>query len=584
MAPACHNCSEMPARDSASTDARGEDQLRRLIQVGRTLVADLDLDSVLERVLDAARELTGARYAAIGVLDAERRELERFLTVGIDEETRSQIGSLPRGRGVLGALIRDPKPLRLDDVGTHPHSFGFPAGHPPMHTFLGVPILIRGEPFGNLYLTEKADGLFDEADEEAAVVLADWAAIAIANARSYSGVEDRRKELERAVGSFEATAEIARALAGEIDLDRVLELVVKRGRALTDARSMVVLLERRGELAVVAIAGELDQDLVGTRIPIEGTVSGHILQTGRPERLADAPARLRFALAEQTGAQTGLIVPLLFRGKALGVLAAFDRLVDGPEFTAWDELVLQGFAASAAAAVATAQTFSADARKRGIEAHEEERGRWARELHDDTLQELAALKLFLASAAKTDDPVARGEAFEQAAARIDASVNNLRALITELRPAALDESGLEPSLGALTERVSQQTGLRVELTIDLAFESGRDPDRLAPSVEAAVYRIVQEALSNIAKHADAAHVEVTVREDAESVEIRVQDDGEGFDIERPSDGFGLIGMRERVGLLEGELAIESVIGEGTTVRVVLPTPRAGPDVRLAASG
>jgi len=354
----------------------------------------------------------------------------------------------------------------------------------------------------------------------------------------------------------------------------VLELVVKRGRALTDARTMIVLLEHRGELAVAAVAGELDHDILGQRIPLEGTVSGHALQTGRPERLADAPGRLRFALAEQTGAQTGLIVPLLFRGKALGVVAAFDRLVDGPEFSAWDEHVLNGFATSAAAAVATAQTVSADARRRGIEAQEEERGRWARELHDETLQELAALKLFLASAAKTDDAAARTQALEQAAARIDVSVRNLRALITELRPAALDASGLKPSLAALAERLEHLTGLQVDLQIDLAFESGREATRLAPAVEATVYRIVQEALSNVAKHAGVGRAEVRIREDAEVVEVVVHDEGAGFPVDGSTSGFGLVGMQERVALLEGGLTIESTVGEGTTVRGVLPSRRA----------
>jgi len=574
----------MTSGEAAPTAAGGEERLQRLIAVGRALVAELDLESVLERVLDAAQELTGARYAALGVLDEERRELERFVTVGIDDAAREEIGALPRGRGVLGVLIRDPKPLRLAEVGDHPHSFGFPAGHPPMHSFLGVPILVRGEPYGNLYLAEKQGGEFDERDEEAVVVLADWAAIAIANARSYADVERRRKELERAVATFEATAEIARALAGEIDLDRVLELIVKRGRALTDARAMIVMLERRGELVVVALAGELDHEILGQRIPVEGTVSGHALATGEPERLADAPGRLRFALAEETGAQTGLIVPLLFRGKALGVIAAFDRLVEGPEFSAWDEHVLTGFATSAAAAVATAQTVSADARRRGIEAQEEERRRWARELHDDTLQELAALKLFLASAAKTEDAAARARALEQAAARIDMSVRNLRALITELRPPALDASGLKPSLAALADRLEHLTGLQVDLQIDLAFESGRETTRLAPSVEATVYRIVQEALSNVAKHSGVQHADVRIREDAEVVEVVVHDEGTGFPLDRSSTGFGLLGMEERVALLEGELTIETTVGEGTTVRGVLPTSRALQSAPAAASG
>ena len=156
-----------------------QQRLQRLVEAGRALVSRRELDDVLENLLNVAREVTGARYAAIGVLDPGREHLARFLTAGVDPGTRQQIGELPRGRGVLGILIADPRPLRLADVSTHPASFGFPAGHPPMRTFLGVPILVRGQAFGNLYLTEKERGEFDVADEDAAVVLADWAAIAI---------------------------------------------------------------------------------------------------------------------------------------------------------------------------------------------------------------------------------------------------------------------------------------------------------------------------------------------------------------------------------------------------------------------
>src|SRR3954454_17739211 len=173
-------------------------RLRRLVEVGRSLVTVLDPDAVLERLLEVARELTGARYAAIGVLDERRERLERFVTVGIDEDTHRAIGDLPRGRGVLGVLIDDPRPLRCADVGDHPQSFGFPLAHPPMKSFLGVPILVEGRAWGNLYLTEKADGgEFTDDDEESVVVLADWAAIAIANARLYRAVRERRDELER---------------------------------------------------------------------------------------------------------------------------------------------------------------------------------------------------------------------------------------------------------------------------------------------------------------------------------------------------------------------------------------------------
>ena len=553
-----------------------EQRLRALLEVGRALVSDLDLEAVLERVLVAARELTGARYAAVGVLDEPREGLERFLTSGIDEETRHAIGPLPRGRGVLGVLIRDPRPLRLADVGSHPHSYGFPPGHPPMHGFLGVPIRVREEVYGNLYLTEKENaGEFDAADEEVLVVLADWAAIAIENARAYSVVRGRREQLERAVAQFEATSEIAQALAGETDLEHVLELVAKRARALTEARATVVLLRDGRQLVVAALAGELDRALVGERIPIEGSVSGHVFRSGKPERLVDAPSRLRFALAEQTQATTGLFVPLLLRGRVLGVLSAFDRLRDDPKFSERDEQLLSAFAASAAAAVATAQDVQTKALQRSIVAAEQERARWARELHDETLQELAALKLLLATVRIARDDPERERQLQQAAERIDVAVRGLRDLITDLRPAALDELGLSAALEALAERVGSGGELSVDLHVDLAFEAGRVPGRLFPAIEDAIYRIVQEALTNIVKHAAATHVDVIVREHHDVVEAVIGDNGSGFDAEAEFAGFGLLGMRERVALVEGTITIESAAGEGTTVRASVPARRAG---------
>jgi signal transduction histidine kinase len=548
-------------------------RLRRLLDVGRSLVSELDLEVVLDRVLEVARELTGARYAALGILDERRKELERFLTRGIEAGTQRAIGDLPRGHGILGVLISDPRPLRLPEVGDHPRSYGFPLGHPPMHSFLGVPILIRGQAYGNLYLTEKAGGDFDEADEEALVVLADWAAIAIENARLYLGVAARRDELERAVSALETTSSIARALGGEIDLERVLELLVKRGRALVDARAMLVALREDEDLVVQAAAGDVPGDVVGRRIAIARSVAGDVLRTKQPERLADAPSRLRFALAEHVGAASGLIVPLVFRGEAVGVLAAFDRVVAGPEFTAEDTRLMQAFAASAATAVMTAQNVTAQGLQRSVEASERERLRWARELHDETLQELAALRIALSSARKSGDAEALERAAEEAIERATAAIAALRNLMTDMRPASLDELGAGPALEALIERTRRLSGLTITAEIDLAYESGRQAERHRPETEVALYRLVQEGLTNAVKHAEGATVRVAVTEDEKAVTISVRDDGPGFAPDARHEGFGLIGVRERVALSGGTLRIESAPGAGTTLQATLPARR-----------
>jgi GAF domain-containing protein len=245
----------------------------RIFEIARGVLSELDLEVVLERVLATAQELTEARYAALGVLNDSRTELARFLTRGIDAETRATIGELPHGRGVLGALITEPRPLRLAEVSGHPRSYGFPYGHPPMHSFLGVPILVRGEAFGNLYLTEKIGASeFTDEDEHSIMVLAEFAGLAIDHARRYTGARELGDELQQTVTRLEATTQIARALGGETDPAVVLELVAKRGRALVSARALLIELVRGDELEVAAAAGEVAGEIVGTRIGLADTV------------------------------------------------------------------------------------------------------------------------------------------------------------------------------------------------------------------------------------------------------------------------------------------------------------------------
>jgi two-component system, NarL family, sensor histidine kinase DevS len=550
------------------TDGLDERRLARLIDVGRSLLSELDLEVVLDRVLETAADLTGAHYAAVGVLDDDRRELARFLTRGIDEEGHRAIGDLPRGRGLLGVLIDEPRPLRLDDVGEHPRSYGFPPGHPPMRTFLGVPIVIRGEAWGNLYLTEKAGGeAFTREDEDAAIVLADWAAIAIENARLYRSVAGRRDELEHAVRGLEATTAIALAVGAETELERVLELVVKRARALVEAHDVLILLRDGDELVVAAGAGYVTI-AEPARVPVAGSTAGEVLAEGCSRRIADAARELRVPPAQLgvEGASTALLVPLVYRGTSLGVLAAFDRLDGDGAFTREDERLLEAFAVQAATAVATATTVEADRLRRSLAAAEAERGRWARELHDETLQALGGLKVLLSSATRLDDAEAMRAAMRQAVDQLTSDIQSLRSMIAELRPPALDELGLGPALTSLAQRTSTTTGLEVSTDLDVAGEP-----RLTPEVETTVYRIVQEALTNVAKHAKAATVELSVRRAEHDVLIAVSDDGVGFDPDGDLDGgFGLAGMRERVDLAGGELSVLPGASAGTVVRARLP--------------
>jgi signal transduction histidine kinase len=551
---------------------------RSVVEVARGVLAELDLDVVLERILDSARGLTDARYAALGVLNESRTELARFLTRGIDEQTHARIGALPRGRGVLGTLIEDPAPLRLADVGAHPRSYGFPHGHPPMRSFLGVPILVDGEPYGNLYLTEKQDGEeFSPADEEAALLLADFAGVAIDHARRYTGTREQRDQLERTVATLEATTQIARAIAGETDLDVVLELVAKRGRSLVSARALLIELKQRDELVVAAGAGELPPGVIGQRVPLADTVASHAMRTLRTQRLEEELNRVRF---EEHGlgrlgvkAEGGLVVPLVFRGAAHGVLLVVGHLHGPPIFSSEEERLLEAFAVSAAAAVATAQTIATEHYRQRLAATEAERQRWARELHDETLQSLSALRIGLGAAARSDRPESLREAVGQAMGELEESIANLRALIIDLRPAALDELGVQAALEGLAER-STRGGLTVDVRCELAHEHGHASTRLAPELETALYRIAQEALTNAARHGGASRVVIDVCEDASSIQLSVSDDGGGFDPRAETKGFGLLGIRERVELLGGELELAAAPGEGARLVASFPPLRA----------
>ncbi|MGA2757173.1 MAG: GAF domain-containing sensor histidine kinase [Solirubrobacteraceae bacterium] len=555
---------------SESLDSR---HLSRLLDAGRALVAELDPQAVLDRILATAREVTGARYAALGILDERRASLEQFLTAGIDEQTRAAIGNLPRGRGVLGALIREPKPLRLRDVSQHPESYGFPDGHPPMASFLGVPILIRGSVWGNLYLTEKDHGEFTAEDEAAAMILADWAATAIENARLYHVSERRRAEQERAVRGLEAARDITIAVGSQTGLDRVLELIVKRGRALVDARSVVIMLCDGPDLVVTASAGEAT-DVRGNRVPISASTSGEVLQRRRSERISDVAVRLRTAPSELgvPGARTALLVPMESRGEAVGVLAAFDR-ADDATFSDEDELLLSAFAASAANAVAMRRSVESERLRSSMAAADAERTRWARELHDETLQGLGALRLLLSSARRSGDAERTALVVAEAIGQVEQEIENLHAIITDLRPAALDELGLRPALEALLERRRDHGELAITAALQLPEKAG-GAGRLPAEIESTVYRLVQEGLTNVVRHARAHNARIAVSASPTEVSIEIQDDGIGFSPQVSTSGFGLEGMRERVYLLGGTLSFDSG-ADGTLVRAELPLHAAG---------
>jgi signal transduction histidine kinase len=449
-----------------------------------------------------------------------------------------------------------------------------------MTSFLGVPVMIRGEAYGNLYLTDKHGGApFDAADEQLLTVLSEWAAVAIENARLYERAESRRTELERIVVSLRATESLGRELGTETQLARVLELVAKRGRALLEARAALVLLPEGDRLAVAEAAGELPDDIVGRSAAIAESPAGAVFRSGRSATISGANAGRDSGLG--IAASAVVLVPLRYRGQSHGVLAACDPAETAPGSSADDELLLVPFAASAASALAMVAVVRSEKRSLSIAASERERRRWARELHDETLQQLGALRLMHDSALQRGDTDAMRRSLERASAQLEETIDGLEALIAELRPAVLDDVGLAAALDSLIERTTEMNGLERQCEIDLAHERGDEANRLAPDLEATIYRLVQEALNNVVKHAGAHGVEISIREENGAVSITVADDGAGFDPNADFDRFGSIGMRERVRLVGGELTITSS-RHGTRVAADLPVTRAdgsidGPD-------
>jgi signal transduction histidine kinase len=550
------------------------DRLRGLFEAGIALTSELSLDLVLRSLAETAASLTGARYAALGVVAPSGKGLERFIHTGIDEQVVDEIGEFPVGRGILGVLIRDARPLRLHDLTEDPRSVGFPPGHPEMRTFLGVPVFLRGVTYGNLYLTEKDGGDdFTEEDEEIVTLLAAQAAVAIENARLYESQARWLRQLE-------TMTEVGNALAGELELPRLLKLIATRLRELVGARLVFVSLPTPdGDLRIeAAVADQPADGLVGTRLSREGTKTGRVLERRRAERVdallddpeVDHALGRRFAsLSGLPVSSTGMFVPLLVRGRAIGAIAIHDKIAPATadlRFTDDDVRLAEAFAARVAVAVDLSQRVERDALRRVVAAQELERKRLARELHDETGQALTSILLGLRTVEETESDDDRKTAISALREMAVATLRDVRRLAVELRPKALDDFGLVPAIERLAEAFQEQTGIQVD------FES-RLGDRLPSELETSLYRIVQEGLTNVVKHARARHVSVLLTRKDSSVAVVIEDDGRGFSPESAgAEGLGLIGMRERLALVDGTLAVESAPGSGTTLVAEVPNP------------
>ena len=537
------------------------DRLRVLVDAGIALSSELSLDALLQRIVETAAELTGARYAALGVIDKAGQGLERFLTTGIDADTHAAIGDLPRGRGILGVLIREAQALRLHDIADDSRSVGFPRHHPPMKTFLGVPIVLRGVAYGNLYLTEKEGGVdFSEDDEELTQLLAAQAAVAIENARLYESSTRWLRQLE-------SLNEIGNALAAEIELQPLLALVARRLRELVDARLVLIALPDGDALRVAAAEGEATYGIVGMQLEFAGSKAGRVLERGRSERVDSVleDPEIDQQAARRLGVHSALFVPLLARNEGIGVIIAHDKAGPTPSFNDDDLRLAETLAARAAVAVDLSERVSRDAVRRVVEAQEVERARLARELHDETGQALTSILLGLKPLEERATNDEDRSAVRSLRELVVSTLQDVRRLAVELRPSVLDDFGLTSAVERLAESYREQSGLHVDLQAQLGKE------RLPPVVETALYRIIQEALTNIVKHAGASRVSILLTQRDGTAVAVLEDDGAGFDTGAiRGDGLGLVGMRERVGLLGGRLRIESTPGSGTTVRAEVP--------------
>ena len=537
-------------------------RLRRLVEANVAVGSEASLDDVLQRTVEVAARLVAARYAALGILDRSGSHLERLITTGIDHETRARIGDLPSDHGVLRVLLREARPVRVADVTKDPHFFGFPPEHPPMRSFLGVPIYVRGIVFGDLYLAEKDGGEFTEEDEELVTLLAAQTGITIERVQIHEGAVHWIRQLE-------ALDELTHGILEEREgVPRLLELVAGRLRELIQARGVLISLPApSGGLRVAAAAGEDVADLVGYAVPSESK-HARVLARGKSVRidsLLEDP-EVDQVVARRIGGVTALIVPLVFQEDALGVVSAFNKDGPDPRFTDDDLRLAEAFGTRAALAVHLSERVARETVDAILEAQEAERSRIARELHDETGSALTAVLLGLAAIDGAATLPAARQASTELRETARRTLENVGRLAFALRPSALDEFGLVPALNDLSGGLEEQGGPKVELEVDLPAGT-----RLPAKLETVVFRITQEALTNIVKHADATSVQIVLTGRQRSVVLSVRDDGRGFSpTQAHRGGLGLVGMRERVASVDGALEIESTRGAGTRLTVEIP--------------
>jgi len=532
------------------------DRLQALLQAVVSIGSQLDLAGVLRRIAETAAELADAEYAALGVVDPSGgSRLSEFITVGIDDELRSVIGELPHGRGVLGVLINEPRAIRLANLADHPASFGFPVGHPPMRTFLGVPITVRGEAFGNLYLTEKrGGGEFTEADEQVVIALASAAGLAVQNARLYEQARQRQQWLEAASGIQ------TRLLAGAAP-DEVFPDLVASARELADADvALLALPIGDGTLRVQTIDGTAAEELRGRIVP-ERSLAADVMRDGQPAVVTDAETdpRIWRGLLHATGVGPALYVPLGSGAEVLGTLVVA-RLSGRPGFA--DEILrlVESFAGQAVIAL----RLGAAAADREQLAVLGDRDRIARDLHDLVIQRLFATGMSLEGAIRGMQPAEKADRVRQAVDDLDGTIKEIRTSIFALQnPAPHVGEGPRLAMLGVAHGAAATLGFEPRVVFHGAV------DTLVPqAVAEQMVAVLRESLSNVARHAAATTVSVAVTAEPGRVELLVVDDGKGL----PDNGrrSGLANLERRASDLGGTFDATAGPAGGTTVRWCVP--------------
>ncbi|HYT29649.1 MAG TPA: GAF domain-containing sensor histidine kinase [Actinomycetota bacterium] len=529
-----------------------------LLEAGLALASELSLEAVLRRIVELAVDVTGARYGALGVLGPDGL-IQEFITVGVSDERRRAIGHPPTGRGILGVLIEEARPLRIAEISRDPRSFGFPPNHPPMGSFLGAPVEAHGRVFGNIYLTEKQDAeAFTPDDEEDLVVLAIQAGVAVANAELYARTRQRELWLD-------AVAEITTGILSGGDPNSVLNVVAARARELVGADLATIAVPDEatsGSLVLQVAAGAHAEELQGETYPADGSLSGDVIRTGRPLVVDDAAAggRGRQPIVRIADAGPAIFVPLTRRGGAFGTLAVAN-LRGGPTFGEVDIRLVTAFADQASLALEYARTQQELHRLAVLE----DRERIARELHDGVIQSLFAVGMGLQGAAMLTQDVQLERRVESAVTELDRVIRDLRNYIFGLRPGILADRQLDQALRELVEDFGAKTGVTTILDVD--------PEVAAELASRAgdLIQLTREALSNVGRHAEATTCRVSLHRHGDVAVLEIDDDGGGFDPAlAKGSGSGIPNLESRAAELGGELAIESTRADGTTVRFTVP--------------